>query len=198
MHLLRSDFIAAFVAVVILPMPASSQQALTIKKLASLKVAVLPAGPLFWRLENFPTPAQAQAAATATSLAVESGGKAWLITLGPAGGASPGGTKVTEIGPLPPVSATNYLLQVNEASGPPGSVTPQHSHPGSETFYVLSGQSSSRTSDGSTRVDAGHGMVGHAADTPMEVSSSGTADLVSLVMFVVDADKPFSSPAKLP
>jgi hypothetical protein len=32
----------------------------------------------------------------------------------------------------------------------------------------------------------------------MEVLSSGSADLHALVMFVVDADKPFSSPAKLP
>jgi hypothetical protein len=32
----------------------------------------------------------------------------------------------------------------------------------------------------------------------MQVSSSGTTDLHALVMFVVDAGKPFSSPATLP
>ena len=32
----------------------------------------------------------------------------------------------------------------------------------------------------------------------MQVSSSGTNDLHALVMFVVDAGKPFSSPAALP
>jgi hypothetical protein len=32
---------------------------------------------------------------------------------------------------------------------------------------------------------------------PMQVSSSGATDLHSLVMFVVDAFKPFSSPAEL-
>jgi hypothetical protein len=32
----------------------------------------------------------------------------------------------------------------------------------------------------------------------MQVSSSGSTDLHSLVMFVVDATRPFSSPAKLP
>jgi hypothetical protein len=31
----------------------------------------------------------------------------------------------------------------------------------------------------------------------MEVTSSGTADLDQLVMFVVDATKPFSTPATL-
>jgi hypothetical protein len=32
----------------------------------------------------------------------------------------------------------------------------------------------------------------------MQVSSTGSVDLQSLVMFVVDASKPFSSPATFP
>jgi len=32
----------------------------------------------------------------------------------------------------------------------------------------------------------------------MQVSSSGSVNLHALVMFVVDATRPFSSPAKLP
>lgn len=180
------------------PGSASAQQALTVKPLAEIKAAVLPAGPLFWRLENYPTLALAQAAAGPTGLAVQSGGKAWLITLGTAGGASAGGTKVVEIGPLPKVVATQYLLRINEASGPPGSVTPEHSHPGSESFYVLTGETSSRAPDGVMRIAAGHAEIGHVADTPMQVSSSGTTDLLSLVMFLVDASKPFSSTAKIP
>jgi hypothetical protein len=39
-------------------------------------------------------------------------------------------------------------------------------------------------------------MNGHGADMPMEVFSAGTTELDQLVMFVVDAAKPFSSPAK--
>ena len=41
-------------------------------------------------------------------------------------------------------------------------------------------------------------MPGHGPDMPMEVSSSGTTDLNALVTFVVDATKPFSSPAPMP
>jgi hypothetical protein len=41
-------------------------------------------------------------------------------------------------------------------------------------------------------------MLGHPPGTPMEVSSSGSGDLAALVMFVVDAAKPFSSPATMP
>ena len=81
------------------------------------KVTELPAGPLYWRLENFPTLAQAQGAAGPTSLAAEVAGKVWLFTLAPKDGATPGGTKVVEIGPLPPVSASEYLLRVNRAGG---------------------------------------------------------------------------------
>jgi quercetin dioxygenase-like cupin family protein len=201
MSVSRLAFLAAFfVGVAVSPALAQTQTppVLTVKTLASAKIAAVPAAPLFWRLETFPTPALAQSAAGATALAVQSGGRNWLITLGPAGGMSAGGTKVAEVGPLPNVTATHYLLQVNEASGPPGAITPQHSHPGSETFYVLNGETTSRTPDGTMHVSAGHAELGHVAGTPMQVSSSGTTDLLSLVMFLVDADQPFSSPAKLP
>ena len=178
--------------------PAIAQQALVIKPLAEKKVNELPAGPLVWRLENFPALAHAQAAAGDTGLVVQSGGKVWLFTLGPAGGASSGGTKVAEVGPIPKVVATQYLLRINEASGPPGSITPVHTHPGSEAFYVLAGETSSRSPHGVMRVGAGQAAAGHGADMPMQVSSSGSTDLHSLVMFVVDAAKPFSSPANFP
>ena len=175
-----------------------AQQALVIKPLAEKKVSELPPGPLVWRLENFPTLAQAEAAAGSTALVAQSAGKVWLFTLGPAGGASAGGTKVAEVGPIPKVVATQYLLRINEASGPPGSVTPIHTHPGSEAFYVLAGETSQTTPNGAMRIAAGRSETGQGADTPMQVSSSGASDLHSLVMFVVDADKPFSSPAKFP
>lgn len=201
MFVSRIAFLAAFfIAIVVSSTVAQTQSppALTIKPLASIKITAVPNGPLFWRLETFPTLVLAQSAAGPSALAVQSGGRNWLITLGPAGGASAGGTKVAEVGPIPNVAATHYLLQVNEASGPPGAITPQHSHPGSETFYVLNGETTSRTPDGTMHVAAGHAGVGHIAGTPMQVSSSGTTDLLSLVMFLVDADQPFSTPAKLP
>ncbi|HZL39229.1 MAG TPA: hypothetical protein VFC45_03000 [Pseudolabrys sp.] len=55
-----------------------------------------------------------------------------------------------------------------------------------------------KTPHGVTHVEAGQSMLGHEAGTPMEVSSSGTSDLTALVMFVVDATNPFSTPAKMP
>ncbi len=196
-------FLAGIAAVLssllcVLPSTATAQQALVIKPLTEKKVAELPAGPLFWRIENFSTLAQAQAAAGPLSLVAESAGKIWLLTLGAAGGSSTGGTKVAEFGPIPRVVAPQYLLRINEASGPPGSVTPVHTHPGSEAFFVLAGEQSIRSPHGVMRVKVGQPETGHGADVPMQVSSSGATDLHSLVMFVVDATKPFSSPANFP
>jgi quercetin dioxygenase-like cupin family protein len=182
-----------------------------VKPVAEKKVKQLPAGPLYWRVENVPTLAQAQAAIgpdrwnpntvnydVATSLAAEVAGKVWLLTLGPKGGSTPGGTKVAEIGPVPSITAPEYLLRINYGSGPPGAKTPVHTHPGSEAFYVVAGRLGQRTSHGVNHVEAGHTMNGHPADTVMEVFNSGTTELTALIMFVVDATKPFSSPAKFP
>jgi quercetin dioxygenase-like cupin family protein len=174
-----------------------AQQPLVVKPLVEKKVTQLPSGPLFWRIETFGTRAEAQAASGPTGLVAETGGKVWLFTLGPAGDkASAGGTKIAEIGPVADLIATEYLLRVNEASGPPGSITSVHTHPGSEVFYVLAGETSQRTPHGVSRVGAGQSMAGHGPNTPMQVSSSGSTDLHSLALFVVDATKPFSSPAK--
>jgi hypothetical protein len=175
---------------------AVAQNKLEIKKVAEKKLKHLPAGPLFWRVETMPTIAQAQAAAGETSLAAEISGKVWLFTLGAKGGLTPGATKVIEIGPVPPITAPEYLLRINHAFGPPGAKTSVHTHPGSEAFYVLAGHLGQRTSHGVSHADAGQSMNGHGADMPMEVFSAGTVDLDQLVMFVVDATRPFSSPAK--
>jgi hypothetical protein len=175
---------------------AMAQQQFVVKLITEKKLKQLPAGPLYWRVENFPTLAQAQAAEGPTSLTAEVSGKVWLFTLGPKGGSTPGGSRVVEIGPVPPISAPEYLLRINSGSGPPGATTPAHTHPGSETFYVLTGQLGQKTPHGVMHVEAGGSMPGHAPGTQMEVFSSGTSDLSALVMFVVDATKPFSSPAK--
>jgi hypothetical protein len=190
--------IAVFVVGVwLLPSTTWGQQRLAIKPLAEKKVASLPAGELVWRIETFPTLAQAQAAAGPWGLAAESAGKEWLFTLGPAGGSSAGGTEVAEVGPIPRITAPQYLLRINEASGAPGSITSVHTHPGSEAFYVLSGEQNIRTAQSVLRIEAGRSQAGSGSDTPMQVSSGGSTELRALVMFVVDATRPFSSPARL-
>ena len=212
---MQQAFVALFTVLIsgplLLPSQALAQQKFVVKPVAEKKLKALPAGLWYWRIENFPTLAQAQAAIgpdrwnpdtvsydVATSLAAEAAGKAWLFTLGPKGGATPGGSKVAEIGPVPKITASEFLLRINHTGGAPGVKTPVHSHPGSETFYVVTGRLSQKTPRGIGHVEVGQFMIGHGADLPMEVSSSGTTELNALVMFVVDASRPFSSPAKLP
>jgi hypothetical protein len=179
------------------PRAAAAEAKFVVKPVTEKKVSEVPAGPLYWRVENFPGLAQAQAAAGPTSLAAEIAGKAWLFTLDGKGGSTPGGTRIAEIGPVAPVVAPEYLLRVNHAGGPPGTKTAVHSHPGSEAFYVLAGKLGQRTPHGTAYADAGQTMAGHGADVPMEVFSAGSTDLDQIVLFVVDATKPFSTPAKL-
>jgi len=180
-----------------------------VKPVAEMKVKQLPKGPLYWRVENFPTLDQAKAAGSVyrwnpdtvsydgwPSLTAEVAGKAWLFTLGPQGAATPGGTKVAEIGPVPPLTAPEYLLRVNYGSGPPGAKTPVHYHFGSEAFYVISGKLGQKTPQGVAYVEAGHSMNGHMAGMIMQVFNAGTTDLTALIMFVVDATKQFSVPTK--
>jgi hypothetical protein len=207
---MRSTVLSLLALGLLTAAPAAAQSVYAVKPIAEMKLKQLPAGPLYWRVETFPTLADAQAAASryrwnadtvrhegSPALAAEVAGKAWLFTLGAKGGATPGGAKVAEIGPVPPVTAPEYLLRVNHGSGPPGSKTPVHTHPGSEAFYVVAGRLSQRTPHGVSHAEAGSTMNGHTPDMPMEVFNGGTSDLTALIMFVVDATRPFSSPAKL-
>jgi hypothetical protein len=104
---------------------------------------------------------------------------------------------VTEIGPIPRIQVAEYLLRVNEAGGPEGSATNPHTHPGSEAFYVLSGELTQKTPHGTLKLAAGQGTPGHGGDVPMIVSNSGKGELREFALFVVDANRPFNSPAKM-
>ncbi|SIO72723.1 hypothetical protein SAMN05444172_9200 [Burkholderia sp. GAS332] len=201
--ILVTRFLISFVLVValgacFLPSAAVSQTPLVITTLAEKKVTELPPALPFWRIESFTTYGQAQAAAGTWALVAKFAGKVWLFTLGPAGGSSEGGTKVAEVGPIPRCTAPQYLLRINAASGTPGSTIPVHTHPGSENFFVLTGAQSVRTPHGVIVVKASDAQPGHGAGVPMQVSASGSTDLHALVMFVLDATRPFSSPANFP
>ena len=88
------------------------------------------------------------------------------------------------------------MIRITNSGGPPGAKTPVHSHPGAEAFYVMTGRMGQRTPHGVTYTDAGQSMNGHGADMVMEVFNAGTTNLDQLVMFVVDANKPFTASAK--
>ena len=100
-------------------------------------------------------------------------------------------------GPIQRFDAPNYLLRINVTDAPPGAKTSVHSHPGSEAIYILSGEATIRWPDRTDVAAVGESLTGSPPHTPMEATSSGDEKLVELVMFVVDATQPFSTPAKL-
>ncbi len=63
---------------------------------------------------------------------------------------------------------------------------------------MLAGEQSIRGAYGTMVVKAGTPESGQGASMAMQVSNSGSGELESPVMFVVDATKSFSSPAVLP
>jgi hypothetical protein len=76
-------------------------------------------------------------------------------------------------------------------------VTIDGSEASEEAFHVLAGQLSQKTPQGLNKVEVSETMPARGPDTPMEVSSTGTTDMHALVMFVVDAARPFSTSAHL-
>ena len=193
-----------------LPHEAAADAKYSVKPIAELKTRQLPAGPLYWRIVNFPSVERAKAVAASyrwnpdtvsydgsPSLVAEIAGRVWLFTLGPKDAATPGGTKVAEIGPVPAIRAPEYLLRVNYGSGPAGSRTPTHMHPGSESFYVVSGRLGQKLPSGEKYAEAGDTLTGNPADTPMEVFNAGESEVQAFIMFVVDASRPFSVPTRM-
>ena len=139
---------AAAVAAFVLSAPVLAQQSQFVAKpLAEKKVTQRPDGDRYWSIETFDAKPQAEQAAGPYSLVGEAYGKTWLFTLGRSGEPAKG-TKVTEIGPIQRIQATEYLLRVNEAGGPEGATTNPHTHPGPEAFYVVSGELTQRSPHG--------------------------------------------------
>lgn len=190
LSLLASSFLPPTIA-------AAGEAKFVVTKVTEKKLSQLPPGELYWLVESLPTLTQAEAAAGPTSVAAEISGKAWLLTLGGKGAATHGGTKIAEVGPIVRVDAPEYMLRINHAEGPPGAKTKIHSHPGSEAFYVLAGRVGQRTPHGTAYAEASHTMAGHGPNVPMQVFSAGSTDLDQIVMFVLDATKPPSVPARL-
>lgn len=168
----------------------------TVSKLAEKSVSELPAGELYWHVENFESLDAANSAAGAYSLAVDFDGKAWLFTLGNGNAGGMGGAPVASIGPVPRIDAVEYKLQINGAHAPAGAKTSIHSHPGPESFLILSGQLTQRTPYGQHILNAGATMAG-TPDQAMEVLSTGDEELRELIAFIVDPLRPFASPAEL-
>ena len=181
------------------PAPLAAKAEFFIASVVERRVTSLPGGELHWLIETFPS--KEEAAATAESagpyaLTASVAGQHWLFVLGSAAMPSYGGAPVTRIGPVVVPVAKNYLLRINRAGGPHGAKTPVHSHPGSEAIYVLQGEVTQRMAHGIEVAAAGETLNAHAPEMVMQLTSTGERDLEQLVMFVVDAERPFAPTAQ--
>jgi hypothetical protein len=124
---------------------------------------------------------------------VEAVAKVWLLTLGSKGERSQGGNFVTEIGPIPDIpAAPRCELRVAEADfGPemnPAVSKAVLTHSGTEIWYLFTGGQCLETPNGIQRARAGEGMFA-PAETPMQLSITGTAGRDALFVIVHDASK---------
>ena len=99
------------------PTAQEEQEEFVVEPVAEKTVTELPAGPLYWHVENFPALADAEVAAGPLSLATDVEGKVWLFTLGPKRTPTHGGRMVTERRPRPSLTPNQGLAAVNFGNG---------------------------------------------------------------------------------
>jgi quercetin dioxygenase-like cupin family protein len=162
---------------------------------ATTRLGQLPAQPLFWHLDIFPTRADAEATKGARSTVVESLGNVWLFTIEGAGWRPSGGERIAEIGPLPVSAEVPYVSEYMEAIFTPGMTAPVHRHAGPEAWYTMAGETCLETPEGKLVGRAGGTPVIVPGGPPMHLTATGTETRRALVLILHDASQPATTPA---
>lgn len=150
---------------------------------------------LYWHLDTFPTPAEAEAARESRGTVVESLGRTWLFSIAAADYLPAGGRRVARIGPLPLGTAPAFAAVYMEGVFEPGMTTQVHRHPGVEAWFTLEGSMCLETPDGMLEQRAGGPGVLVRGGVPMVLTGTGTGMRRSLVLILQDATLPRSTPA---
>jgi quercetin dioxygenase-like cupin family protein len=156
-------------------------------------LAKLPA--LYWHLDTYSTVAAATSAAGPRGTVVESFGKVWLFSIADSAYQPAGGTRVTRIGPLPLIDATQFAAVYMEGVFQPGMSSVIHRHPGVEAWYTVDGSQCLETPEGRLDQRAGDAGVMAPGGVPMQLTGTGTGPRRSLVLILQDATQPRSTPA---
>lgn len=158
--------------------------------LAHKQVSSLPAGPLFWHLDQFRSKQAAEKAATATSTVVEAFGSTWLFTLQRERWRTHGGKRMSVIGPLPVVPASSYTAEYLRSIFLPGTTAPLHVHSGPEAFYAVSGDTCLETPGGmKTGRGPGNSLIIEAGP-PMLLMAIGKVPRRGFALILHDAGQP--------
>ena len=160
--------------------------------IANEVIGKLPAGPVSWHLDTYPTQVEAEAAKRPGATVVKSLGKVWLLTVAEAGWRSRGGERVAEIGPLPVTENAQYAAQYLEAIFRPGMKSIVHRHGGPEVWYTATGETCLETPEGKLIGRPGQHVI-VPGGPPMELTATGTELRRAVVLILYDATKPSST-----
>jgi quercetin dioxygenase-like cupin family protein len=162
--------------------------------LADDPIGPLTKSPMFWHLDEYATPAAANADKGPRSTIVESLGRVWLMTIEDEKWRPAHGKRVSEIGPLTIVAGEKYSTQYMEAIFTPGMTAPAHIHSGPEAWYTLAGETCLETSDGHTQVGrAGGPPVIVPMGLSMHLTATGTEQRRSLVLILHKSSEPITT-----
>jgi quercetin dioxygenase-like cupin family protein len=161
----------------------------------NLSIGKLPAAPMFWHLDSYPSRATAEAAKGSRSAVIEALGGIWLFTIERAEWRPSDGVRVAEIGPLPVNPTAEYTARYMEALFTPGMTSSIHRHSGPEVWYTLTGETCLETSEGKMIGRAGGTPVIVPGGLPMYLTATGTELRRALVLILYDLSQPASSPA---
>jgi quercetin dioxygenase-like cupin family protein len=144
---------------------------------------------VYWTLDTYQSQESAQTANKYDGTVVQALGKIWLFTVGRRPILSPGGKRVTLIGPLPIKPNEAYTAQFMEGIREPGAVSRTHVHSGPEVFYTETGESCLETPAGRQVGRKGVDLV-VPEGTPMELVASGTETRRGIILVLHSTDRP--------
>jgi quercetin dioxygenase-like cupin family protein len=145
--------------------------------------------PLFWHIDRFTFGQEARARISPASVAFESHGYWWLMTIEPKVDDHHGGRHVKQV-KLPALPrASGYSMLVMSAYIPAGLTSRIHSHSGVEGFYVVDGQQCLETPTRIYKMSKGGSLVIPAGVT-MRLVATGTKPRRALAVIVYDSSQP--------
>jgi quercetin dioxygenase-like cupin family protein len=119
----------------------------------------VPATPLYWHRDGYPTLDAAHAARRGRGTVAEAHGRVWLFTIAEADWRPQGGQRVARVGPPPLKPGRAYTAYYIEGVVPQGARTPPHRHAGPEAWYVLEGTNCLETPEGVRTATAGQSLI---------------------------------------
>jgi hypothetical protein len=151
----------------------------------------LPAGPIFWHLDTYPTRAAAEEQAKKRhGTVVDALGRTWLFTIAEPGWRPRSGERVAEVGPLPVHEGISYSATYMEAISAPGMMSAIHTHSGPEAWFTIAGESCLETPQGAQWARAGGPPMIVPGGPAMLLTATGTVQRRAVVLILHDSSQP--------